>query len=143
MKLFIEKENQKFSGAHMTVFPNGSKEPLHGHNYYVGLRLELKNSDFENLIDFSEFKTILQMLCEKWDEKVLLAIQNPFYEERISDGEIEIRLCKKRYVFPEEEVVRLDTKNISSESLAELLLTYLVRELEKKVCPFSPHRKLL
>lgn len=121
----------------MTVFPNGTKEPLHGHNYYVGLVIELKSSEFEELIDFSEFKKVIIDTCAFWNEKVLLAIKNPFYKEKLTKKEIEISLCGKRYVFPLEEVVRLEIVNVSSETLSELLLELLVRNLNKKHSDFT------
>jgi 6-pyruvoyltetrahydropterin/6-carboxytetrahydropterin synthase len=46
-QIHIRKENIKFSSAHMTVFPDGTKEALHGHNYQVELTLELKDSSFK------------------------------------------------------------------------------------------------
>ena len=33
--ILIEKEYLKFSCAHFLIFPDGSKERLHGHNYQV------------------------------------------------------------------------------------------------------------
>ena len=32
-RIFTGKDVHKFSSAHMTVFPDGSKERLHGHNF--------------------------------------------------------------------------------------------------------------
>ena len=39
----IRKEALKFAASHMTVFPDGTKEALHGHNYFLfhGLMLVL------------------------------------------------------------------------------------------------------
>ena len=34
-RIFVGKDVHKFSSAHMTVFPDGSKERLHGHNFMV------------------------------------------------------------------------------------------------------------
>ena len=37
----------------MTVFPDGSKERLHGHNYTVALSLELSDTSFAKIIPFA------------------------------------------------------------------------------------------
>ena len=43
-RIDIARELFKFSCAHMTVFPDGTKERLHGHNYYVGVTLALSDA---------------------------------------------------------------------------------------------------
>ena len=40
LRLHIRKEALKFSAAHMTVFPDGTKESLHGHNYRTKALIE-------------------------------------------------------------------------------------------------------
>lgn len=132
-QIHIRKEKFKFSSAHMTVFPDGSKEALHGHNYQVELGVTLKDASFAKMISFSEFKNVLKSLCENWDEKVLLASKNPFLEELRKDKkEIEFKLCKKRYVLPIEEVELLPIENISSESLAQYFLELFVKQTGAK-----------
>jgi hypothetical protein len=39
-RIYIRKEALKFSAAHMTVFPDGTKERLHGHNYRTEVILD-------------------------------------------------------------------------------------------------------
>lgn len=129
-QIHIRKESLKFSSAHMTVFPDGSKEALHGHNYQAELLIELKDTSFKKMISFSIFKEALKKSIEKWDEKVLLADRNPFYEEiSRTKKEIEFKLCKKRYILPIDEVVFLPLENVSSESLAEYLLKCWIKEV--------------
>jgi len=36
----LRKERNKFSSAHFTLFPDGSVEKLHGHNYFVEVEFE-------------------------------------------------------------------------------------------------------
>ncbi|NBX92997.1 MAG: hypothetical protein EB078_13370 [Proteobacteria bacterium] len=137
--IHIRKENIKFSSAHMTVFPDGSKEALHGHNYQVELYVELKDSSFKKMISFSRFKDSLRKIAGKWDEKVLIPEHCPFLElTSKSKKEVEFKLCKKRYVLPLDEVVLLPLENISSETLAEHFLNEFMddfgeKELKKQV----------
>lgn len=132
-QIHIRKENLKFSSAHMTVFSDGSKEALHGHNYQVELTVELKDTSFKKMVSFSVFKEALRTLVKEWDEKVLVAKMNPFYEEVArSKKELEFKLCKKRYVLPLDEVELLPIENISSEALAEHLLGLWTKEVGEK-----------
>ncbi len=132
-QIHIRKEKLKFSAAHMTVFPDGTKEALHGHNYQVELGLVLKDSSFEKMISFSVFKAALSEICESWDEKVLLASENPFLKEiKKEKKELEFMLCKKRYVLPTEEVEFLPVENISSECLAQHFLELFVKKMGSK-----------
>lgn len=131
--IHIRKENIKFSSAHMTVFPDGTKEALHGHNYQVELSVELKESSFKKMVSFSRFKDVLRKIAGKWDEKFLLADRCPFYElVSESKKEIEFKLCKKRYVVPADEVVLLPIENISSETLASHFLHEFTKSFGEK-----------
>jgi 6-pyruvoyltetrahydropterin/6-carboxytetrahydropterin synthase len=115
----VRKDALKFAASHMTVFPDGSKESLHGHNYMPSLSLRVRDASFEATIPFSRLKAGMKQIALEWDEKVLVAVRNPFYEQLRLDGqELEFKLCGKRYVLPADEVVRLDTDNISCETLA-------------------------
>ncbi len=112
------RQKLHFSAAHMTIFQNGTKESLHGHNYQVNYELSQSESTFQLFLDFSIPKKFAQLACEELDEKVLIAKNNPLQEVLITAAEVEVRFGKKRYVFPKDEVVVLPTDNITTESLA-------------------------
>ncbi|MBP6629491.1 MAG: 6-carboxytetrahydropterin synthase [Kofleriaceae bacterium] len=118
-RLVVAREQYKFSCAHMTVFPDGSKERLHGHNYQLTLALELRDVSFAAMVPFSDLKDVLAALCTAWKERVLLADRNPHFELVRDDGhEVEFRLCGERYVLPAGDVLRLPLDNIAVEPLA-------------------------
>jgi len=121
-KIHIRKDNLKFSAAHMTVFPDGSKERLHGHNYEVELEVELTEPVLSQMLSYKAFKQVLRSVCNAWDEKVLVAGDNPWLELLSgSNDEYAFRLCGKRYVLPIDEVAVLDVDNITVENLARIL----------------------
>ena len=92
----------------MTVFPDGSKERLHGHNYYLALTVELRNIDFASMVDFGPLKRALGTLVNEWKEYTLLATKNPYFElVRRDEEEVEFTLCGKRYVLPMSDVLLL------------------------------------
>ncbi len=120
-RIQIRKEALKFSAAHMTVFSDGTKENLHGHNYRTVVKLEFDRFSIEEMLPFSVIKTAMRVVCSEWDEKVLLAERCPFAKILSkSDQEIETVICGKRYVFPADEVVLLPVDTVTTESLAKL-----------------------
>jgi 6-pyruvoyltetrahydropterin/6-carboxytetrahydropterin synthase len=127
----IRKEALKFAASHMTVFPDGTKEALHGHQYQPTLSLCFPESGFESMIPFSLIKQSMKKIARLWDEKVLLATGNPFFE-MLKNGreEIEFKLCGKRYVLPADEVVLLKVDNITCERLARAYFEFLRSDLE-------------
>ena len=128
----IRKEALKFAAAHMTVFPDGTKEALHGHQYQPTLSLRVTSTAFKNMLPFSELKDAMKKIAKLWDEKVLLATENPHYQKiRQTKDSLEFTLCKKRYVLPREEVVLLKVENITCEELARAYYEFLASELEE------------
>ncbi len=127
----------------MTVFPDGTKERLHGHNYYVSIAVELSDVSFERMIDFGVFKAELATLCGEWKEYTLLPARNPFFE-LVTDTalELEFRLCGVRYVLPREDVKLLPVDNVSVEALSTHICDLLIERLQdalraEAVCGFE------
>jgi 6-pyruvoyltetrahydropterin/6-carboxytetrahydropterin synthase len=136
-RIRIWREQFKFSCAHMTVFPDGTKERLHGHNYQLGVELEVESVAFEKMIPFVGVKAELGALCKAWKERVMIAERNPHLEVMSRAPEVELRLCGARYVFPVEDVLFLPIDNISVEALAAHAAELLHQRLQLKVKRFS------
>jgi len=118
-RIVIEREQYKFSCAHMTVFPDGTKERLHGHNYTVGIAIELDSVALAHMLPFSPIKAALAELCAAWKERVLVAERNPHLKiQRDDSTELEFTLCGDRYVLPRGDALLLPIDNISVEALA-------------------------
>lgn len=117
----------------MTVFPDGTKERLHGHNYYVGVAITLQDIAFHKMVPFGPVKEATVALCQRWREHVLLASENPYYELiRDSSSEIEFRLCGQRYLLPRGDVLVLPLDNITVEALAAHFADLLITELDTR-----------
>jgi 6-pyruvoyltetrahydropterin/6-carboxytetrahydropterin synthase len=119
-RIRIARAEHKFSCAHMTVFADGTKERLHGHNYTVAVALEVERVDVAAMIPFAPIKAAIAELCAAWRERVLLAERNPWFEivRDAPDGELEFRLCGARYVLPRGDALLLPIDNVSVEALA-------------------------
>lgn len=114
----IEKDYLKFSAAHFLIFPDGSAERLHGHNYkvYVDLHTELDAHGL--VVNFKEIKPLVREICDELDEHLLLPGEHPVLTAVRVGGDYEIRYRERRYVVPAEEVIVLPIGNSSAENLA-------------------------
>lgn len=127
----IQKQALKFASSHMTVFPDGTKESIHGHQYLPSVVLRVKDASFSKMIAFSEVKAAMKKLSTLWDEKLLLATQNPHFKIlQSTKTSLEFELCQKRYVIPADEVVLLKIDNVSCEGLARAYFEFLEMQLE-------------
>jgi len=132
-RIFVAKDAFKFSCAHMTVFPDGSKERLHGHNYFIEVALELTDVSLAAMVDFGPLKRAIAALSAELKERLLLAERNPHLTiARSNSTETEFTLCGQRYVLPTADVLLLPIENTTVEQLAEYIADRL---LANKVPP--------
>ncbi len=117
-RLFVGQDQHKFSVAHMTVFPDGSKERLHGHNFNVAVALDLRAVGFEHLIDIGVVKAAVEAQCREWNEHLLLGEHNPRLTIVRRAPELEFTLCGRRYVVPADEAILLPVDNVVVENLS-------------------------
>jgi 6-pyruvoyltetrahydropterin/6-carboxytetrahydropterin synthase len=129
-RLFVGQDQHKFSVAHMTVFPDGSKEKLHGHNFNVSVALDLLQVSPETFLDVGIVKRAIEAQCREWNEHLLLPARSPRLEVVREDGaEVELRLCGKRYLVPAEDVILLPVDNVVVENLSVLFAERFVARM--------------
>jgi 6-pyruvoyltetrahydropterin/6-carboxytetrahydropterin synthase len=137
----IRREPLKFAAAHMTVFPDGTKESLHGHNYTTDVTFDMQGTQLQDMVSFSYFKKIMKGICDQWDEKVLLPKHCPYFSIQSQTlTETEFTLCNKRYVLPTDEIELLETDNITSETLALLFCNQLVSKIDPGLLNKTIHK---
>jgi 6-pyruvoyltetrahydropterin/6-carboxytetrahydropterin synthase len=115
----IYKEYLKFSAAHFLIFPDGSAERLHGHNYQVTVGVEGRLSPHGLVLDFKEIKPVVRALVDELDEHWLIPGRHP--ELRVDerpDGVVEVRYRERYYAAPKEDVIVLPINNTSAENFA-------------------------
>ncbi|MBA3686675.1 MAG: 6-carboxytetrahydropterin synthase [Planctomycetes bacterium] len=128
--ILIEKEYLKFSCAHFLIFPDGSKERLHGHNYQVVCEVDGSLSEHGLVIDFKQVKPIIRRICDGLDEHWLVPGQHPVlrYRHR-DDGHTEVTYKDCRYLAPTDEIIVLPINNTSAENFAGWIGKSLLEEL--------------
>lgn len=115
----LSKEYFKFSAAHFLIFPDGTAERLHGHNYRVFVEIEARLSPHGLVLDFKVAKPIVREICDGLDEHWIVPGEHPVlrWEER-ADGNVEVRYRDRVYSAPRADVIVLPINNSSSENLA-------------------------
>ncbi|HIK61104.1 MAG TPA: 6-carboxytetrahydropterin synthase [Planctomycetes bacterium] len=140
----LSKQAFKFSAAHFLIFPDGTCERLHGHNYRVFTQVDAGITEHGLVIDFKKIKPIVKCLVDELDEHLLLPGEHPGLRatER-GDGVTEVRYADRYYAAPTEDVIVLPINNTSSENLACFLGRRLMDELHQQFPSVSLARVLV
>ncbi len=126
----IEKDYLKFSAAHFLIFPDGTAERLHGHNYKVTVDVHTELDAHGLVVNFKDIKPMVRRLCDELDEHLLIPGQHPVLRATVQqDGRMEIRYRERCYLVPADEVIVLPIGNTSAENLA----TWFARELRSRM----------
>jgi 6-pyruvoyltetrahydropterin/6-carboxytetrahydropterin synthase len=126
----VHKDYLKFSAAHFLIFPDGTAERLHGHNYKVFVELQTRLDGHGLVVNFKEIKPIVRELCDHLDEHVLIPARHPvLVATAVGDGALEVRYQQRRYLLPQDEVILLPISNTSAENLA----THIGRTLRERI----------
>lgn len=129
----LAKEAFKFSAAHFLIFPDGTAERLHGHNYRVFVSLESELSPHGLVIDFKMIKPLVKEMVDALDEYWLLPGKHVALKVRdLGDGSSEVTYRDRRYVAPTNELIVLPVNNTSVENLAGYLVDDLRRRFHER-----------
>lgn len=135
-RIFVGKDAHKFSSAHMTIFPDGSKEPLHGHNFQVTVAFDMSDVSMASFLDFAVVERAVAEQCKAWHDCLLLPELSPHYRLISNrDNSFEFTLCNKRYVVPTDEVVMVKLENIVVETLAIAFAQGMVARMGGSISP--------
>lgn len=125
----VSKDYLKFAAAHFIAYP-GFREPLHGHNYQVSVRVEGGLGADGYVLDFGVVKQAAKRVCERLDERVLIPAESDCLRFERRGGQIEVRYEDgATFVFPEADVVLLPIAHSSAEELARFVLSAVRTEL--------------
>src|SRR6476620_3325266 len=112
------------------LFKDGTREPLHGHNYRVQVKGNAPELDDDMVFDFLNIKPIVRKICDSLDHKLLIPKLNAHLT--IEDREQNFNIITKDNSFfsiPKTDVLLLEIENTSAERIAG----YLAYEISKEV----------
>ncbi len=129
--LRLAKEDFKFAAAHFTLFPDGSGELLHGHNFRVAVELVGRTPDALGLlVDVAKVKERIRAICDELDEHTLIPEKTAMLSLQEEGDEIEILFGARRYRLPRDDVTLLPLSNVTIELLAKHVWDALRPSLE-------------
>ena len=114
------------------TFPDGSREPLHGHNYRVRLRGDAPQLKADMVFDFLHIKPIVKELCDELDHKVLMPRENPQLRFDKDQRNIIITAGEDRFSIPKSDVLFLPIANTSVELLAQYLAQQIQEQMRER-----------
>ena len=114
----VERNKLRFAAAHFATF-EGQCEPLHGHNYAVGIEVTGTLTDDSWVCDFSTLKSLGKALCDELDHKFLLQRDSRVLEIDEGMSNWKVRFAGRGFVFPKADVMPLPIDNTTAERLAE------------------------
>ena len=134
----VHKDYLKFSSAHFLIFPDGTAERLHGHNYKVYVEVRSGLDGHGLVLNFKQIKPIVRELVDELDEHLLIPGEHAVLTcERRDDGQTEIRYQDRLYIMPSEDVIVLPINNTSAENLASWVGWELRRRLAERFDGFA------
>ena len=126
----VYKQYFNFACSHFLVFDDGTREPLHGHNYRVQVQGEAPKLTHDLVFDFLDIKPIVRKICDSLDHKVILPKFNPHLQYFSNNTNIEISSPDGAFFsLPLSDVLLLPLSNTSAERLA----IYMCEQLKEKV----------
>lgn len=117
-RIAVEGKGLCFSAAHFAALPVGY-EPLHGHNYAVGVEVEGALEATGWVLDFSVVRDAAAAICQELDHRFILPGGSPKLRVDWMGEEVAISWDGGRYVMPRQDVVVLPIDNSTAERLAE------------------------
>jgi 6-pyruvoyltetrahydropterin/6-carboxytetrahydropterin synthase len=128
----VAKDYFNFASAHFLIFANGRREPLHGHNYQVSVKLDGELDTAGIVLDFIAFKPLVKRICDGLDHRTLIQSQSPVLDVRRRGREIEVRYRREKMILPKQDVILLPLANTSTELLAEHVANLIRRRVGRE-----------
>ena len=135
VEVALSKERMKFSAGHFTIFSATERENLHGHNFTVGAVFTTEVPEEGLACDYAVLKHHVQAICDRLDEKVLIASKCPHLEITEKSGQVCIRFAGEQMLLPAHDVYALPISNVTIEELSMLFLGELLGSLPGEVKP--------
>ncbi len=130
----LRKAVHVFSAGHFITLRDNLCEPVHGHNWTVGVDVEGPVGPHGMVIDFIALRDALTAIVMDLDHKMLLPTTNAFLDVATARGplgkdEMIVTFSDRRWVFPADECVLLPVSNTTAEWIATWIGEQLLESL--------------
>lgn len=123
----------KFNSSHFVLY-KGFREPLHGHNYKVSLKMSsFKLNEDGSIFNTDKLIEIMNNICKNLKHKLLLPARNNCLNIKEDQNNYNLT-CEDSSVFsiPKTDVRIIDIDQISAECLAKFITLELLQVLKSK-----------
>lgn len=125
----VYKQYFNFAASHFLIFDDGTREPLHGHNYRVMVKGDAPELKADMVFDFLDIKPIVREVCDSLDHKLLLPAENLHLEIESKETNYNLNLKDGSFFsIPKSDVLVMPLPNISAERLA----MYICEEIKRR-----------
>jgi len=119
----LRKAVHVFCAGHFITLSDDVCEPVHGHNWTVGVDVAGSPDGHGMVVDFIALRDLLGGIVARLDHRMLLPAENPLLPVSVADGptgvrEATVRFGARRWVFPADECVVLPVRNTTAEWIA-------------------------
>jgi 6-pyruvoyltetrahydropterin/6-carboxytetrahydropterin synthase len=126
----VYKQNFNFASSHFMLFKNGTREPLHGHNYRVQVKGNALDLNDDMVFDFLNIKPVVREVCDFLDHKLLIPKNNPNLQIEESGKNYILKTRDESFFsIPKTDVLILPIENTSAERIA----VYLAHQIRDRV----------
>lgn len=137
----LRKAVHVFCAGHFITLSDELCEPVHGHNWLVGVDVEGVPDPHGMVVDFIALRDALSAIVARLDHTMLLPTANPLLHVTTEPGptgilETTARFRERRWVFPADECVLLPAANTTAEWIARWVGGELLAALASRGCPF-------
>jgi len=138
----LRKAVHVFCAGHFITLTDDLCEPVHGHNWLVGVDVEGSPDAHGMVVDFVRLRDVLSTIVARLDHRMLLPTHNRLLDVSTAEvgpgrAEVTIRFRERRWVFPADECVLLPVPNTTAEFLARWIGHELLAALESAGCPLA------
>lgn len=125
----VYKQYFNFASSHFMLFHDGSREPMHGHNYRVQVKGNALSLTNDIVFDFLDIKPIVRVICDSLDHKLLLPALNAHLKIKEVENNLHIETTDKSFFsVPKTDVLLLPIENTSAERFA----IYIAEQIQIK-----------
>lgn len=119
----LRKAVHVFCAGHFITLADDLCEPVHGHNWTVGIDVEGPPGPHGMVVDFIALRDAATALIGRLDHRMLLPTKSEFLDVSTATGplgntEVTVRFTDRRWVFPAAECVLLPVANTTAEWIA-------------------------
>ena len=120
----LRKAVHVFAAGHFITLTDDLCEPVHGHNWTVGVDVAGEPDAHGMVVDFIALRDAVTAVLARLDHKMLLPTANPWLAVTTAPGphggdETTVTFCgRRRWVFPADECVLLPLANTTAEWIA-------------------------